>query len=162
MKWLACLLLALSVSLPCQAVSNRVIDDIGQLRELGFDFATSWGSRNGMFSFVVTAPRHFDTGQGGNKPLSGISFVQTAESVEHGPKLLGASGSRFRLFSWESSDGRHQSKITVLTRNATDSYIVVHFVRPVSGDWPMVIYVPVDSIIRQLEAEHADAPTNAP
>lgn len=157
-------LLLLLLAPVCEAVGIRVQGDLKVLRESGFDFEYSaFLSSKSVFALTLRAPGEFEFDSGGDvlvKPFAGVSFVQTANKVKAGPKLLGAPSSRFALQTGKAKDGCHECRCRVLVANAATSYLVVAFMharKDGGGDWPLLVYIPVSKLIEQLSAEEADA-----
>ena len=137
----------------CSAVSNRVISDVAELKKLGFELTIDDDNSEGLLSLVIIAPKQFDTGiETGNKPFSRIAFIKMIHGVEDGSGLINAPSTYFPLESNLLADGRYQSEITTVRRDLENSYFMITFIHDRSGDWPMLIHIPISRIIEQTNA----------
>jgi hypothetical protein len=131
------------------AVGNRVFSDVTQLKKLGFEVTVKDGNAEGLLSLRIIAPKGFDLGanDGGIKPYAGISYIKTLQAIEDGPGLIGAPATLFPLQSRLLEDGRHESAIIVQGGDLENSYFMVTFNSHKSGDWSMLIYIPISRVI---------------
>ena len=159
--------LILFLSLPCFAVSNRVIEDLKELKKIGFEITHIWQREEGVISFNFVSPSKFTFDSGDTeytKPFSGISYMRTLKPPNEGPGLLGAAASYFHLSTRAREDHKHECRITLLTSDVAQCFFAVSFVRAEGGTWPMIIHIPVAKLLKQIKAEQggADQPATAP
>ncbi|MEZ5304220.1 MAG: hypothetical protein R3F11_26795 [Verrucomicrobiales bacterium] len=159
--------LALIAAAPCSAVGNRVIGDMAQLEKIGFDFENVTQSDEGVISFRLVAPTEFRFESGGfelTKPFSGLSYMKTLKPVERDTHLIGTPSSHFDLATRQRKDRRHESRISLLTADASQAYFAVTFSEG-AGSLLMIIHIPISDLlkgIRQTENENTDAEQPAP
>lgn len=153
MKTLISLTFVLCLIQTAFGVSNRVIERLEELKAMGFEFVMLDNETKELISLRITSPKQFNTGVDfGIKPFNGIAFIQTIENVERGSSLIGALSSRFPLESRVGEDERHECSISILPHSIKNGYLEVSFIRDLSGDWPMLIHIPIASLINQLTA----------
>jgi len=137
----------------CSAVSNRVISDVAELKKLGFELTITDDNAEGLLSLLIISPKQFDTGiDTGTKPFARIAFIKMLHDVEGGSRLVGAPSTHFPLESRLLGDGRYQSTITTLRGDLVNSYFMITFIHDRTGDWPMLIHIPISRIIEQTNA----------
>ena len=155
--------IVLCVTTTCHAVSNRVLESLEDLAKIGFVFTAEDKPVQDAVTFRARIPREFKISDDvGTKPFSSVSLMQLDEKVEHGPKLIGAPGSHTPLESQKTKDGCHETKVSVPLAKAGMSYLVITFAYQNNADWPMLVHVPVSSIVKQLKARQTDAPGAPP
>ena len=127
-----------------------MISDVAELKKLGFELTITDDNAEGLLSLLIISPKQFDTGiDTGTKPFARIAFIRMIHGVEDGSGLIGAPSTHFPLESNLLPDGRYQSEITTVRRDLENSYFMITFIHDRSGDWPMLIHIPLSSIIDQ-------------
>ncbi len=158
MKYLLASLILFSIATTCSGVGNRVFEELTALRRIGFEFKGITAPAQDTVSFEVKVPNEFLVAEDlGTKPFAGISLVQFTRKVEPGAELMGAPSSQVLLESRKSGDGHHVARVTVSLATMETSYLMVSFVHPGEGQWPLLVHVPVSGLVKQLESEQAAA-----
>lgn len=158
MKALLTATVVLCVTTSSHAVSNRVFENVESLEKIGFVFTADEKPVQDTISFRVRVPKEFKIDDDiGTKPFSNIALLHLDKKVEHGPELIGAKGSHIPIESEKKEDGHREAKISVPVSKAEMSYLVISYAYSNNADWPMLIYIPVASIAKQLQARK-DAP----
>jgi hypothetical protein len=144
-------------------VSNRVFENLEALEKAGFAFTAAESPARGEFAFGLGIPKGFHVGgEAGTKPFSGISLMQTKHKVEHGPLHIGADGTHVPLKIRKTDDGHHETKVRFPLSDLERLYLVISFAYPGNRDWPVLIHVPLASVVKQLEARQAVTRPPAP
>jgi hypothetical protein len=155
MKPLTPLILLLCLLQSAFGVGNRVIKDLGELKALGFEFVLRSDSSDEATSLTVTSPKQFDVGEDlGIKPFNQVCFIQTKDLTPDGPALIGAMASCFPLYTYESKSGGHECRFRVLPIHLKNGYLEVTYMRNASGDWPMLIHIPIAYLIEQIKKQN--------
>lgn len=158
MKSLLAPLILFSIAATCHGAGNRVIDDLTALRRIGFEFTGMSNPAPDTVSFDLKVPTEFLVAEDiGTKPFAGISLVEFSTRVEPGPRLIGAHSSQVAVESRKSESGRDVARVAVRLSKLEASYLMVSFVHPGEGQWPLFIQVPLAGLIKQLEAEQSGA-----
>jgi hypothetical protein len=152
-------LIIFAVATNCFGVGNRVFESLEELRKIGFEFTeTGIPPSEPLFSFEFKVPKEFKIGDEiGSKPFAGVAFIDTVETVEHGPRLIGSPATRLPIETRKTKDGHHESCVTVHSARLENCYIEVMFVHDESGQCPMLVHVPIAAIVQQLKGERRDA-----
>jgi hypothetical protein len=155
MKTLIPLILFLGIVQSAFGVGNRVIKDLEELKALGFEFVLRSDNSDEVASLIVTSPKQFDGGEDvGIKPFGSVSYMQTKEPTADGPALIGARASEFPLYTNVSKNGGHECRFTVLPIHLKNGYLEVTYMRGTSGDWPMLIHIPIAHLIEQIKKQN--------
>lgn len=162
MKRFVLLLLLLLVAPSAEAVGFRTIKDLEALREAGFDFSYSRDSDSEkVFTLDIVVPKKLEFESGGDdivKPFESLAMLQAPGEIEEEAEFLTGPSAQFGLSTYMEKDGRRSCRCRLLDANAETSYIAISFAHPPTedgGDWPLIVYVPVASLVEQLKAEMA-------
>jgi hypothetical protein len=147
------LAIVLSFATEGHAVGFRFIDDFERLKALGFQIS-ALKQPDDLVLITITPPDKFEVDKEiGSKPFMGIALHEVMKRIPDRIALLTQPQSSFPLACRTGAEGKIETTISVFSGRSENLFLVVTFMHDAEGQWPILVYVPVSSIIAHTQKQ---------